>query len=82
MKLCIDPGGRITALYQDSLLALGEVREVTRASHVEWRADGWYVRLSNDPRNGADAGRVICEGLATRAEAIAQEQKWLEEHKI
>jgi len=82
MKLSVAPDGRITALYRDELQALGVVREVRRASHVEWSADGWYVRLSEDPRNGRDAGRVIVKGCKTRQEALDFERDWLEKYKI
>jgi hypothetical protein len=82
VKLLIEADGTITALYRDELLGLGRVLSVSRASHVEWNLSGWYVRLSDDLRNGADAGKVIGQGFRTRAEALAHEVQWLEKNKL
>jgi len=82
MKLTIDRAGTITALYRDELQALGDVTSVSRASHVEWDRDGWFVQLADAARNGTDAGRVIGRGFKTRAEALAFEVQWLEANKL
>ncbi len=53
--LVIDQEGNIEGIYQDDLAAaLGaEIKEVKRASHVEWEKaggwEGWTVRSALDP---------------------------------
>ena len=81
-KLVIDASGGIAGLYSDTLVGLGEIQSVARASHVEWKSGGWYVQLSDDPRNGDHRGRIIGEGFVTRADALAFEVTWLEDNKL
>lgn len=84
-KLVIDATGGITGLYNDTLVGLGEIQSISRASHVEWKSwgnRGWYVQLSDDLRNGQHRGTIIGEGFATRAEALDFEAQWLEDYKL
>lgn len=85
-KLVIDATGGISGLYSDTLVGLGEIKSISRASHVEWKSHGiktgWYVQLSDDPRNGQHRGCIIGEGFATRAEALDFEAQWLEDYKL
>lgn len=83
-KIVIDTDGSIEALYSDDKQALGRVVDVTRASHVEWGTidglTGWYVQLSDDPRNGEHAGKVIARGVPTRQAALDLEVEYLNKH--
>lgn len=87
-KLVISQDGGIKGLYDDSLVGLGELQAVYRASHVEWSdgsgdiPEGWYVKLASCPRNGWHSGKLICTGRSTRAEALAFEVAWLQENTL
>ena len=71
--LKIDKDGNIHCMYEDSLHAMGKVKAVARASHVEPSLDdGWDVTLSDDPRNGEYKGAFI-GNYPTRREALEAE---------
>lgn len=48
MRLLIGATGQITAVYNDGLLPvadrLGGVKDITRASNVEWNGTAWEAR--------------------------------------
>lgn len=77
MILHINPQGSITAIYHDdfSWKALG-IPHIQRASRVEpnenghWSAD---LSLSGGPKLGP---------FPRRADALAAEVRWLEEHRL
>lgn len=78
--LKIDSNGDIHCLYEDSLHAMGEVKDVARASHVEPNPDGgWDVVLSNDFRNGAFVGMPI-GNFPTRKVALEAEVSFINEN--
>jgi len=69
----VDQDGNIHCLYADSLHAMGKVKDVVRASHVEPNPDGgWDVTLTDDPRNGEYKGAFI-GNFPTRKEALEAE---------
>ena len=75
MELVIDPSGAIRCVYDEAidLAALGKLR-VARASHVEPDAQGrWTADLR--PVDGPLMGP-----FTLRSEALAAEQRWLEQH--
>ncbi len=75
MQIIVMPGGAVRALYSEAidLAALGSPT-ISRASHVEPDQHGrWSADLS--PVNGP-----ILRDFATRSEALAAEQAWLEEN--
>jgi hypothetical protein len=77
MILHINPQGCIRAIYQDdfSWKALG-IPQIQRASRVEPDADGfWFadLSLSGGPKLGP---------FPRRADALAAEVHWLEEHRL
>jgi hypothetical protein len=75
--LKIDSDGNIQCLYADSLHALGKVKDVARASHVEPNPDGgWDVTLTDDPRNGEYKGAFI-GNYPTRREALEAEVSFI-----
>jgi hypothetical protein len=78
-KLVVRPNGRIEFIYQDDLrglLAEGHAT-ITRASHVEPTVDSrWAADMT--PVDGPP-----CLGpFDTRAEALAAEVAWLEQHVL
>lgn len=79
MEIIIDPNGTLRAIYKDELAPLleeGEAR-VARASRVEPApGGGWNVDLS------PVGGPSVMGPYPLRAEALAAEVKWLEEHDI
>lgn len=79
--LVIDTDGTVNALYDDNLAFLGQP-EIKRASEVEPEPDGngWYVKLSGDPRNGKHAGEYILRNGRSRAEALAFEVAFIQEN--
>jgi len=75
LHLVIQPGGRVSCLYDESirLEELGRVR-IRRASHVEPDAAGmWHADLS--PVGGPELGP-----FRHRSEALGAERIWLERH--
>jgi hypothetical protein len=78
--LKIDKDGNIHCMYEDSLHAIGEVKAVGRASHVEPSLDdGWDVTISDDPRNGKFIGHFI-GNFPTRKEALEAEVEFINEN--
>ena len=74
MNLYFRPNGSAQCLYADDipLAALGQL-DIKRASHVEpddTRPGFWYADLS-------PVGGPRMDGFATRAEALAAEDNWL-----
>lgn len=80
IKLVIDHGGLIKAIYDDALTALMADAEVDirRASHVEPDSDG-YCEWSADM---SPVGGPVLRGFGTRSEALKAEVKYLEKHVI
>jgi hypothetical protein len=75
MQLVVHPTGQVRCLYGEAvdLAALGRLR-VKRASHVEPDAHGrWIADLC--PVDGPLLGP-----FTLRSEALAAEQRWLEQH--
>lgn len=75
MELLVSFTGQVTALYDETidLPALGPLR-ITRASHVEPQADGWWrARIVDGPTLGP---------FARRSEALAAEAAWLNQRLI
>ena len=75
MQLVIQPDGAARAIYSEEidLRSLGRPR-IVRASHVEPDAEGrWTADLS--PVRGPVLGP-----FALRSEALAAEQRWLEQN--
>ena len=73
--ILISPDGRITLVYSDDMIDLLDAGKVSmrRASHVEPTLDGqWTADLS--PVGGPTLGF-----FRLRAEALAEEAKWLNE---
>jgi len=68
IKLEITKEGGIQMLHSDEvdLSQFGDV-SVSRASHVEWRPGGWYVR-------SARTGFVLRDHFPSRANALAWEK--------
>jgi hypothetical protein len=77
MVLLIDPAGRLTALYDESLdLAAFGPLTITRASFVEPDARGhWHADLT--PVSGPVLGP-----FGRRSEALEAERAWLEGHLL
>jgi hypothetical protein len=50
-ELKFGPDGVIEGIYQDGLAELldADIKEVKRASLVEWEGNGWAVRSAHDP---------------------------------
>jgi hypothetical protein len=74
MNLYFRPDGSAQCLYGEniSLSALGQL-DIKRASHVEPDQDNpgtWYIDL-------APVGGPRVNGFASRAEALAAEEEWL-----
>lgn len=78
LKLVIDHGGLIRAIYDDALTALmaeADV-EIKRASHVEPDScGGWYADMS-------PVGGPVMHGFNTRGAALQAEVRFLEKHVI
>ena len=75
--LKIDSDGNIQCMYADSLHALGKVKDVARASHVEPNPNGgWDVTLTDDPRNCKFIGHFI-GNFPTRKEALEAEVSFI-----
>lgn len=75
--LKIGPDGNIQCLYDDSLLKLGKVKDVARASYIEPNlAGGWNVTLTKDPRNGEFKGAFLGT-FKTRKEALEAEVSFI-----
>jgi hypothetical protein len=75
MQLIITPGGAIRCIYDEAsdLAVLGSPT-ITRASHIEPDHQGrWWADLS-------PVGGPVLRDFATRGEALAAEQAWLEAH--
>ncbi len=73
MQLIIAPGGAVRCIYSEEidLTTLGSPA-ITRASHVEPDQQGrWWADLS-------PVGGPVLRDFATRSEALAAEQAWLE----
>jgi hypothetical protein len=77
MVLHIDPCGRVTCLYAETIdMALLGSLSIRRASHVNPDESGqWWADLGpvGGPRLGPHA---------KRSDALAAEQSWLEQHII
>lgn len=73
----VTPDGTIQFIYTDDLRTLmAEGKAVTkRVSHVEPNDDGKWVADLSPVMSGLTLGP-----FETRAEALAAERKWLEEH--
>ena len=72
MELVIDAGGDIRCIYGEALdlREIGRL-QITRASHVEPNADGyWWADMG--PVNGPVLGP-----FGSRSEALAAEKEWL-----
>ena len=77
MDVLIAPDGQLRHIYTDNLdlTGLGQVG-ISRASHVEPDASGrWLADLS-------PVGGPILGPFSKRAEALAAEVAWLEEHGL
>ena len=75
MKVVILPDGQVQFIYSDDLVSLlseGDAR-ITRASHVEPIGTLWRADMA--PVDGPVLGP-----FSTRAEALAAEVAWLDEH--
>lgn len=77
MQLVVHPSGRVRCLYGEdvNLAAFGKLR-VTRASHVEPDADGWWI-ADLKPVRGPKLGPFERRSQALRAEREWLEQRWL-----
>ena len=79
-RVIVSPDGKIHLIYSDelrSLLAEGP-STVVRASHVEPTQSGghgWTADLS-------PSGGPVLGPFETRAEALAEEVKWLETNRL
>jgi hypothetical protein len=73
MQLVVEPSGQIRCLYTETILltTLGSL-VITRASHVEPEAAGWYTDLARS--GGPKLGPFV-----HRSEALQAEEAWLEE---
>lgn len=72
MNIYFRPDGTAQCLYAEniSLAELGEI-DIKRASHVEPDTNGtWYADL-------APVGGPFLAGFKSRADALAAEEKWL-----
>jgi len=72
MALVVDTGGNVRCIYDEELdlRKLGKLK-ITRASHVEPDADGyWWADMS--PVDGPVLGHYC-----SRSEALAAERQWL-----
>jgi hypothetical protein len=77
MDLVIHPGGRVEAIYDESidLRSLGSMA-ITRARHVEPDRDGlWLADLQ--PVSGPVLGPFACRSLALEAERAWLIAYWL-----
>jgi len=77
MQIIIEPGGQVRHIYADDLAALASLGEArtARASHVEPTDGGWAADLT-------PVGGPVLGPFPLRAEALAAEVAWLEEHGI
>jgi hypothetical protein len=75
MQLLIDVNGGVRCLYGEAIdLAVLGPLSIRRASHVEPDSEGrWWADLS--PVGGPSLGP-----FGRRTQALAAEQRWLEEH--
>ena len=72
MELVVDAGGDVRCIYDEALdlRELGKL-QITRASHVEPDADGfWWADM------GLSVGPVL-EPFKSRTEALGAERGWL-----
>jgi hypothetical protein len=72
MVLVVDAGGNVRCIYGEELdlREIGKL-QITRASHVEPNADGyWWADMG--PVNGPVLGP-----FGSRSEALAAEKEWL-----
>ena len=69
MKVLIDTGGQVTAVYNDCLLPLAEriggEKRIDRASNVEWNGNAWEAK-------SCVTGQVLA-AESTREEALKKE---------
>ncbi len=69
MKILIGANGQVTAVYNDGLLPvadrLGGVKDITRASNVEWNGTAWVAQ-------SCATGEVLATE-PTRQEALKKE---------
>lgn len=75
MKIDVKEDGTVSFVYDDALLPLLSMgkSEIKRASHVEPTEDGrWTADLS-------PSGGPVLGPFNTRAEALREEKKWLED---
>lgn len=72
--ITIRPDGMAEGLYTEefSLDSLGELREVQRASNVEWEDGEWVARVA---LTGEEIGRS-----PVRSEALDQEREYFNQH--
>jgi hypothetical protein len=79
-KLIKIHNGVVTTLYADDLPELG-TQKIQRASEVEPEADGdgWFVKLTDHPRNGKWAGHTVARHVPTRAVALACEIQFIQD---
>ena len=78
IKLAVEVGGAITAIYSDELAPLIELgaATITRASNVEPSSLGWFVTMIGDDSHEAFA--LQARTFRRRADALAAEVKYLE----
>ena len=78
IKLAVEVGGAITAIYSDELAPLIELgaATITRASNVEPSSLGWFVTMIGDDSHEAFA--LQARTFRRRADALAAEVEYLE----
>jgi hypothetical protein len=77
MELVVDAGGDVRCIYDEvlDLRELGQL-QITRASHVEPDADGyWWADM--EPSGGPVLGP-----FTSRSEALRAEREWLEDRCV
>lgn len=75
--IVVSPDGDVRYVYDDALIALMEMgqAQTRRASHVEPCEGGWAADMS-------PCGGPVLPPAPTRAEALAQEIRWLLENGL
>lgn len=76
--ITVKPGGRLQFLWNDALAGLREHGrvQIDRASHVEPTPDGqWTADL-------APVGGPVLGPFPMRGEALAAEERWLQDHVL
>lgn len=80
-QLLVFSEGTMTSLYDDDLPPVGIEKQISRASNVEPDFyGGWTVVLSDNPRNGPWAGKLIGASFGRRADALAFERRFIQEN--